>query len=185
MTEHVENNNNPCTSWTTGENPEQVIECFPESDFDHVQNKETYMFSFDNDPEVVFDDDNSGISMPKIFEDETKFSESISENMPKFIKMGCAQKADVSKYLDEVKIPENYKNIVTPLIHSEIWNNLFPNVQQRDKTLKDAQRILGLSIVSMISLAEMFKTNKFEMKKPKNVFRMQLLWRAMRCTSRM
>lgn len=81
--------------------------------------------------------------------------------------MGCTQKADVSKYLDEVKIPENCKNLVPPLINSEIWNNLFPNVQQRDKTLQDAQRILGLSIVPMISLAEMFKTNKFEMIKAK------------------
>uniref|UniRef100_A0A8W8M0V0 Uncharacterized protein n=1 Tax=Magallana gigas TaxID=29159 RepID=A0A8W8M0V0_MAGGI len=166
-TEHVDNNNNPCTSGTTGENPEGVIEYFPDSDFDHVQNNETDMFSIDNDPEVVFDDDNSEISMPKIFEDETKFSESISKNMAKFIKMGCTQKADVSKYLDEVKIPENCKNLVPPLINSEIWNNLFPNVQQRDKTLQDAQRILGLSIVPMISLAEMFKTNKFEMKKAK------------------
>lgn len=166
-TENIDNNN-PCTSGITGENPERVIECFPESDFDHTeQNNETDLFSIDNDPEVVFDDDNSEISMPKIFEDETKFSESISENMAKFIKMGCTQKADVSKYLDEVKIPENCKNLVPPLINSEIWNNLFPNVQQRDKTLQDAQRILGLSIVPMISLAEMFKTNKFEMKKAK------------------
>lgn len=69
-----------------------MIECFPESDF------ETDMFSIDNDQEMVFDNDNSEISMPKIFEDKAKFSESISENMAKFIKMGCTQKADVSKY---------------------------------------------------------------------------------------
>lgn len=56
------------------------------------------MFSIDNDQEMVFDNDNSEISMPKIFEDKAKFSESISENMAKFIKMGCTQKADVSKY---------------------------------------------------------------------------------------
>lgn len=66
-TEHVDNNDNPCTSVTTGENPEGVIECFPDSDFDHVQNNETDIFSIDNDPEVVFDDDNSEISMPKIY----------------------------------------------------------------------------------------------------------------------
>jgi hypothetical protein len=83
----------------------------------------------------VFDENNIEFPMPKIFEDETKFSEPISENMAKFIMMGCTQKADVAKYLDEIKIPENCKNLVPPLINSEIWNNLFPNVQQRDKTL--------------------------------------------------
>lgn len=87
--------------------------------------------------------------------------------MAKFIKMGCTQKADLSKFLENVIIPENCKNLVPPLINSEIWNNLYSNVQQRDRTLQDAQRILGLSIVPMINLAEMFKTNKLEMKKLK------------------
>lgn len=79
--------------------------------------------------------------------------------------MGCTQKADLSKFLENVKIPDNCKNLVPPLINSEIWNNLHPNVQQRDRTFQAAQRILGLSIVPMINLAEMFKTNKLEMKK--------------------
>lgn len=38
--------------------------------------------------------------MPKIFEDETKFCEQMSENLSIFIKMGCIQKADVSKYIN-------------------------------------------------------------------------------------
>lgn len=42
-TENIDNNNNPCTSGITGENPERVIECFPESDFDY-NNKITYRF---------------------------------------------------------------------------------------------------------------------------------------------
>lgn len=79
--------------------------------------------------------------------------------------MGCTQKADLSKFLENVKIPDNCKTLVPPLINSEIWNNLHPNVQQRDRTLQAAQRILGLFIVPMINLAEMFKTNKLEMKK--------------------
>ena len=113
---------------------------------------------------------NCEISMPKIFEDETKFSEPISENMAKFIKMGCTQKADISKFLEDGNIPENCKNWVPPLINSEIWNNLYPNVQHRDGTMQDAQKFLGLSIVPMINLAEMFKINKLELKKSfKNV----------------
>lgn len=89
--------------------------------------------------------------------------------------MGCTQKVDLSKFLENVKIPDNCKTLVPPLINSEIWNNLHPNVQQRDRTLQAAQRILGLFIVPMINLAEMFKTNKLEMKKTikKNVFQTQ------------
>lgn len=130
---------------------------------EHVNDSD--LFSIDNDPEVVFDDNNCEICMPKNFGDETKFSEPISEHMAKFIKMGCIQKADISKFLEDVNIPENCKNLVPPLINSEIWNNLYPNVQQRDRTLQDGQRIPGLSIVPMKNLAEMFKMNKLEMKK--------------------
>ena len=108
--------------------------------------------------------------MLNIFKDETTFYEPISENMATFIKMGCFQKADLSKILEDVKIPENCKHLVPPLINSEIWNNLFPNVQHRDGTMQDAQKFLGLSIVPMINLAEMFKINKLELKKSfKNV----------------
>lgn len=53
------------------------------------------------------------------------------------------------------------------MIDSEIWNNLFPNVQQRDKTLLEVQKVLGIAIVSMIALAEMFETNILEIKKAK------------------
>lgn len=94
-------------------------EIFPESDIDQNElNNDSYLFLVDNDPEVVFDDEINEISMPKIFEDDTKFSEPISENMAKFIKMGCIQKADLSKFLENVKIPENCKNLVPPLINS-------------------------------------------------------------------
>ena len=78
--------------------------------------------------------------------------------------MGCTQKGDV----DEIKIPENCKNLTPPLINPEIWNNLYVNVQQRDQTIQEAQKILGLAIVSMLKLAEMFKKNKFDMKGAKN-----------------
>lgn len=166
--ENIDHARNKPGCSTSGENPERMEDFFPESDIDQNElNNESDLFSVDNDPEVVFDGENCEISMPKIFEDDTKFSEPISENMAKFIKMGCTQKADLSKFLENVKIPENCKNLVPPLINSEIWNNLYSNVQQRDRTLQDAQRILGLSIVPMINLAEMFKTNKLEMKKAK------------------
>lgn len=55
--------------------------------------------------------------------------------------------------------------IVLPLINSEIWNNVYPNIQQRDRTLQDSSMILGLFIVLMME--EMFETNKFEIKKSK------------------
>lgn len=104
--------------------------------------------------------------MTKVFEDETKFCNPISEVMANFVKSGCTKKPDILKYVEKIKIPENCKNLVPPLINSN-WNNLYPNIQQRDRTLQEAQRILGLSIRIMIRLAEMFKTNTIEMKEAK------------------
>ena len=104
--------------------------------------------------------------MTKVFEDETKFCNPISEVMPNFVKSGCTKKTDILKYVEEIKIPENCKNLVPPLINSN-WNNLYPNIQQRDRTLQEAQKILGLPIVPMIRLAEMFKTNRIDMKEAK------------------
>jgi hypothetical protein len=104
--------------------------------------------------------------MTKVFEDETKFCNPISEVMPNFVKSGCTKKTDILKYVEEIKIPENCKNLVPPLINSN-WNNLYPNIQQRDRTLEEAQKILGLPIVHMIRLAEMFKTNTIDMKEAK------------------
>lgn len=46
---------------------------------------------------------------------------------------------------DEIKVPENCKNLVPPLINSEIWNYLYVNVQQRDKTIQEAKKNYGFS----------------------------------------
>lgn len=118
-TENIDHARNKPGCSTSGENPERMEEIFPESDIDQNElNNDSDLFFVDNDPEVVFDDENYEISMPKIFEDDTKFFEPISENMAKSIKMGCIQKADLSKFLENVKIPENCKNLVPPLINS-------------------------------------------------------------------
>lgn len=71
----------------------------------------------------------------------------------------------MSKYFDEVKISENFENFAPPLINFKILNSVFLNVKQRNKPLQDAQKILELFIVPMISLSKVFKTNKLEMKK--------------------
>lgn len=55
------------------------------------------LFSIDNDPEIIIDDESSEFSMPKVFEDETKFCPPVSENLTKFVKMGRTQKTDVTK----------------------------------------------------------------------------------------
>lgn len=44
---------------------------------------------------------------------------------------------------------------------------MFPNIQQRDKTLREVQKVLGLAIVPIIALAEMIKTNKLGIKNAK------------------
>jgi hypothetical protein len=160
-----ENNEASTSGYNTGENQDTTEDFIPVDDESNIDQQD--LFSVDNDPEVIFDENNYEFSMPKIFEDETKFCSPVSENLATFIKMGCTQKAEVSKYFDEIKVPENCKHLVPPLINSEIWNTLYVNVQQRDKTIQEAQRILGLAIVPMINLAEMFKRNKFDMKQAK------------------
>lgn len=62
-----------------------------------------FFFFVDNDPEVIFDDESNEFSMPKVFEDETNFCSPVSESLAKFIKMGCTQKADVTKYLEDIE----------------------------------------------------------------------------------
>lgn len=47
--------------------------------------------------------------MPKVFEGETKYFTLVSENLVKFVKMGSTQKADLTKDLDEIKVPETAK----------------------------------------------------------------------------
>lgn len=104
-------------------------EFFPKPDIDQNEfNNESDLFSVDNFPEVVFDDENCFSA--KRFEDDTKFSEPISENMAKLINIGCTQKADL--FLENVNIPENCENLVPPLFNSEISNNLCLNVQERN-----------------------------------------------------
>lgn len=92
-------------------------------------------FLIDNDLEVIFDDESCEFLMFKVFEDEIKFCFLVLENLVKFIKMGCIQKVDVIKYFDEIKVFENCKNLVLLFINLEIWNNLYVNVQQRDKII--------------------------------------------------
>lgn len=104
-------------------------EFFPKPDIDQNEfNDESDLFSVDNFPEVVFDDENCFSA--KRFEDDPKFSEPISENMAKLINIGCTQKADL--FLENVNIPENCENLVPPLFNSEISNNLYLNVQERN-----------------------------------------------------
>jgi hypothetical protein len=107
-----DHNNQTCSN--SVENPGQLHEHFPESDIDQNEQNDADLFSIDNDPEVIFVEESCEISMPQIFEEETKFSDPISENMAKFIKTCCTQNAEVSKYLEEIKIPENCKHLVPP-----------------------------------------------------------------------
>jgi hypothetical protein len=89
----AQNNHNNPTCSTSGENPGWLHEYFPKSDIDQNEENDADLFSIDNDPEVIFDEESCEISMPKSFEDEAKFSDPISENMAKFIKTCCTQKA--------------------------------------------------------------------------------------------
>lgn len=116
----------------------------------------------------IINTDNSGLEFPKIFEEQTKFSDPISDSMAEFVNNACTRKADVSKFLEANQIPSNCKALVPPLINSEVWSYLYANIQQRDKSLQDVQKILGLGIVPLIKMAEMMKSNQIDIAKFKS-----------------
>ncbi|CAC5383916.1 unnamed protein product [Mytilus coruscus] len=146
-----------------------------EYDFDSVGVPERQLniddvFSNHNQLSEQFVIDNSevqGFEMPKIFEDQTKFSEAVSDNSSQFVTSACTQKADVSSFIKETQIPVNCKSLVPPLINPEIWSCLFSNIQQRDKSLQDVKKVLGMAIVPLINLNEMLKTCRIDLSKAK------------------
>ena len=109
----------------------------------------------------------SDFDMPKIFEDQTKYSESVSESLADFVNSACTRKADVASFIEANQIPANCKSLVPPMINSEIWSYLYSNIQQRDRSLQEVQKTLGLAIVPMIRMAEMLKTSQFDFSKSK------------------
>lgn len=116
---------------------------------------------------VIDNSEVQGFEMPKIFEDQIKFSEAVSDDSSKFVTSACTQKADVSSFVKEIQIPVNCKSLVPPLINPEIWSCLYTNIQQRDKSLQDVQKVLGMAIVPLVKLTEMLKTCRIDLSKAK------------------
>ena len=87
------------------------------------------------DNRVVVITDISSLQLPKIFEDQTKFSPAVSENLAEFINSACTRKADVFASMEANSVPVNCKSLVPPLINQEILSYLYPNSQQRDKSM--------------------------------------------------
>lgn len=122
----------------------------------------------DINDQFILNSDEQGFVMPRIFEDQIKFSEAVSETSADFVKSACTQKADISALLKDTQIPVNCKSLVPPLINPEIWSCLYSNIQQRDRSMQDIQKILGLAIVPLIQLTEMFKTRRIDLSKAKD-----------------
>lgn len=91
---------------------------------------------------------------------QTRFSDAVSESLAEFVNSACTKKADVANLIEANQIPSNCKSLVPPLINSEKWSYLYSNIQQRDKSLQEVQKMLGLSVVPMIKMAEMLKTGQ-------------------------
>ena len=104
--------------------------------------------------------DKADFDLPQIFEEQTRFSDAVSESLAEFVNSACTKKADVANLIEANQIPSNCKSLVPPLINSEKWSYLYSNIQQRDKSLQEVQKMLGLSVVPMIKMAEMLKTGQ-------------------------
>lgn len=122
-----------------------------------------------HDKRVVISTDNTPLQLPKIFENETKFSAAISDDLANYVNSTCTNKADVSELLKGNLIPVNCKALVPPLINPEIWSFLYANIQQRDKSLQEVQKILGLSIAPMLRLADIFESTHIDVTESKRL----------------
>ncbi|CAG2235304.1 unnamed protein product [Mytilus edulis] len=160
----------------TGNLPE--IDCMQgQGDDEHLEEpSEGYAYSMNdifsstdpNDNQII-NADSAGIELPRIFEDQTKFSDPVTESLAQFVNNACTRKADISKFLEGKQVPSNYKSLIPPTINTEIWNCLYSNIQQRDRSLQAAQKILVLSIVPMIEMAEILKGNQIDISKFKQL----------------
>lgn len=82
--------------------------------------------------------------------------------------MHVSEIANISKFLEDKQIPSNCKSLVPATINTKIWNCLYRNIQQRDRSLQETQKILGLlSIVPMIQMAEILRGNQIDLLKLK------------------
>ncbi|XP_063406036.1 uncharacterized protein LOC134689992 [Mytilus trossulus] len=125
--------------------------------------------STDPNENQIINADSAGIELPRIFEDQTKFSDPVTESLAEFVNNACTRKADISKFLEGKQVPSNCKSLIPPTINTEIWNCLYSNIQQRDRSLQEAQKVLGLSIVPMIEMAEILKGNQIDISKFKQL----------------
>ena len=121
------------------------------------------------DNRVVVSTDSSSLQLPKIFEDQTKFSPAVSENLAEFINSACTRKADVFASMEANSVPVNCKSLVPPLINQEIWSYLYPNSQQRDKSMQDVQKILGQVDVPILKLAHIFESTHIDVTEAKKL----------------
>ena len=85
----------------------------------------------DNNEKFIIIPDNQAFELPKIFEDQTKYSAAVSDSTAEFVNMACTSKADVSKFLEEKQIPVNFKSITPPLINPEIYGAVCTPISNR------------------------------------------------------
>ena len=170
---NVDNEQVPSTSKSHEIEPEiDDFEGFDDFDVDSVSMPERQLnvedvFRNHSQGSEQFIINSEGFEMPKIFEDQTKFGSAVGEGSATFVSNACTKKADVSAFLKEIQIPVNCKALVPPLINPEIWGCLYSNIQQRDKSLQDVQKILGMAIVPLINLTEMLTTCRIDLLKAK------------------
>ena len=146
-------------------NQERTDECQQQSDeFDYNQYDDDSILELNElfpncaTGNQVIVSDKADFDLLQIFEEQTRFSYAVSESLAEFVNSACTKKADVANLIEANQIPSNYKSLVPPLINTEIWSYLYSNIQQRDKSHQEVQKMLGLSVVPMIKMAEMLKT---------------------------
>ena len=103
--------------------------------------------------------------MPRIFEDDEKYDNKVSDSIASIVQNVCKKKSDVSSYSDKYKIPVNCKSLVPPPVNMEIWQFLERKAKGEDLSCQNVQKLIGIGIVPVIKCAEMLGKKTCDLEK--------------------
>ena len=126
-------------------------------------------FFDDIESEIIGDEEDFEYECPPIFSGESKFDEAIDEKLANIVNEGCRKKGEITDHLERNKIPMNCKALVPPNVNDDIWPLMSKQVQSRDYSLKEVQKLMGVSLVPTLKLAKMLKAKNFDVKEARKL----------------
>jgi hypothetical protein len=82
----------------------------------------------------------------------------VSSSLAGLINTACTAQCDTDIIVSKYKIPENCNSLGAPLVNNEIWRILDKKARSQDRGMADIQNLVATSIVPVIRLAEILKS---------------------------